>query len=207
MEFVEELKNTKTIIWVLTGDGHTEYRVLKGVARKYNGSQKVLFFPKLPLGFHFGGGISVLKATKTHISKYNAKKFFCLIDREHIETSDAEKEVESKLREFGFEVIGIQKLPTNDEEVLRVEGKLGTHKFILWVAINGKEKCIEENVAKLLEAEFGESIEPTKDCVKRALKRHNIDIDQIIHTANINKIKRSFPAIHAVLNGLEADKQ
>lgn len=207
MELVEELKGAKTIIWVLTGNGPDESKVLKGAARKYNGSEKVLFFPMLPRGFHYGAGLAILKITKIYVSKYNATKFLCLIDKEHVETAEAVgKEIKSKLREFGVEVINIQVLSAKDEEALFVEGKVGAHNFTLCIAINGREKCIEENIAKLLEARFGESVKPTKEGIKSALKKYRIDIEQLINDAKISEIKPSFPAMHAVLSRLESDE-
>jgi len=205
MKLVEELRDLKKVVWVLTGNGPTECRVLKGSVKKYDGSEKVLFFPKIPLGFQFGSGTSVLKVIKVYVSKYNANNFFCLLDKEHIETSKpSEMEIGDRLKEFGITVDNLEKLSVNDEEALRVEGKVGIHKFALWIAINGKEKCIEENIAKLLKIEFGENIKPTKEAIRNALRNHNIeDLEHLVSNVSINKIERSFPAIHTVLSRLE----
>jgi hypothetical protein len=45
MKLVGELKKSggKSIIVVLTGNGRTEQRVLKSLAEKYDGSEKILF--------------------------------------------------------------------------------------------------------------------------------------------------------------------
>ena len=113
-------------------------------------------------------------------------------------------EIGDRLKGFGITVDHLEKLSVNDEEALRVEGKVGVHNFTLWIAINGKEKCIEENIAKLLEIKFGENIKPTKEAIKNALRKHNIeDLEQLVNNVSINKIERSFPAIHAVLSRLE----
>jgi hypothetical protein len=47
MKLVEELRDLKKVVWVLTGNGPTECRVLKGSVKKYDGSEKALFFPKI----------------------------------------------------------------------------------------------------------------------------------------------------------------
>jgi len=124
MKFAEELKDWKKVIWVLTGNGPTECRVLRGSVKKYDGSEKVLFFQKSPLGFQYGSGTSILKVIKVYVSKYNANNFFCLLDKEHIETSKpSEMEIENRLRGFGIIVDHLEKLSVNDEEALRVEGR------------------------------------------------------------------------------------
>jgi hypothetical protein len=207
MELVEELRNVKTVILVLTGDGPTESKVLKGVARKYDGGRKVLYFPRRP-GYQPGSGLSVLKVTKIYVEKYAILNFLFLVDREHIKIgATAEKEIENKLREFGVEVNNIQKLSAEGEEAMRIEGNIGAHKFILWTAIIGREKYIEEDIAKLLETKFEEKVEPSKGGVKSALKRHATDIEQLMTSASKGKIKLSFPAIHTVLSSLEANEQ
>jgi hypothetical protein len=117
-------------------------------------------------------------------------------------------EIGDRLKEFGITVDNLEKLSINAEEALRVEGKIGIHKFALWIAINGKEKCIEENIAKLLEIEFGENVEPTKEAIRNALRKYNIeDLEQLVNNVSINKIERSFPAIHTVLSRLENNQR
>jgi hypothetical protein len=207
MELVEELrKPAKMVIGVLTGNGPTEFRVLRVVAKKYNGSEKVLYFPRRP-GYHPGSGLSVLKVTKIHVDKYNIKKFLCLIDKEHISTKAAvERKIEEKLREFGVEVNNIQKLPANGEKALRIEGTIGSHNFVLLVAITGRIKYIEEDIAKLIGIKIEEAeVEPTKNGVAKALKKHNIDLEQLVKNANIGELKESFPALNSVLKHLESD--
>jgi hypothetical protein len=203
MELVEELKDTKTIVWVLTGNGPTEFKALKGTARKYDGGKKVLYFPRRP-GYHHGSGLSVLKVIKIYVDKYKVKNFFFLVDREHIEM---EAKVDDKLKEFGIEVNNVQKFSANEEEALYIEGTIGVHDFDLWVAVIGREKCIEEDIAHLIQTKFGEKVEPSKEGVKSALKKHSIDVEQLMARASIEKIKHSFPALHMVLSHLETAEQ
>ncbi|MGB9683988.1 MAG: hypothetical protein ACPL1Z_03545 [Candidatus Bathyarchaeales archaeon] len=205
MELVEEFKKAEIVIGVLTGNGPTEHKVLKGIAKKYDGGKKILYFPRRP-GYQHGSGLSVLKVTKIYVSKYNIKDFLCLIDREYIKTSITEREIENKLKEFGVEVGSIQKFLAEGEEALRVEGTVGIHKFILWTAIIGREKCIEENIAKILEAKFREIVEPTKDGVKSILKKHHVNIERLMASASISKIKASFPALDTILSSLESNE-
>lgn len=206
MELVEELKNAKTVIGVLAGDGPTEFRMLRVISKKYDGSSKVLYFPKLPV-YHLGGGLSVLKVIKIYVDKYNIKNFLCIIDREHLKTNaPTEKVIKEKLGEFGVGASSVQKLSADCEEALHIEGKVGAHDFVLWVAITGKEKCIEEDFAKLLETKFKEKVEPTKNDVKSVLKKHKINMEQLLRNTSISRIKQSFPALALALSSLESNE-
>lgn len=204
MELTEELrKPAKIVVGVLTGNGKREFKVLRIIAKKYNGQRRILYFPKRP-GYRFGGGLSVLQVVKIYASKYNIKNFLCLIDREHFAEADVKKEIEKTLREFGVNVNQVQKIPINNEDALLIEGAVGIHNFILWTAITGKEKCIEEDIAKLIEIERGLKVEPTKNGVTQAFKEHNIDIEQLMASASLKNLKTSFPALSLVLSRLES---
>ncbi|MEM2994464.1 MAG: hypothetical protein QXI91_00395 [Candidatus Bathyarchaeia archaeon] len=204
MELVEEIrKPAKMVIGVLTGNGKREFKVLRAVAKKYDGTKKILYFPRLP-GYRFGSGLSVLQIVKIYVSKYNIRSFLCLIDKEHFTQAEVEMEVKEKLRKFGVEVNQVQKFPVNSENTLCINGTVGNRSFILWIAITGKEKCIEENIAKLIEVKFGVKIEPTKNGVAEALKKRDVDEEQLITKTNKRNLKASFPALDFVLSHLES---
>lgn len=206
MELVEELrKHAKIIIGVLTGNGITEFKILRATAKKYNGSDKVLYFPRRP-GFLPGGGFSALKVTKIYASKYGINNFLYLIDREHFTTKmEIEKEIGEKFREIGVEIKHIQNFSIDDENVVHVKGMIGAHNFILWAAITGKEKCIEESIARLIEIKLKVEIKPTKNDITKILKKHNIDIEHLMASANVEQLKTSFPAVNLVLSNIECD--
>jgi hypothetical protein len=207
MELAEELrKPVKMVIGVLTGNGKTEFKVLKAIAKKYNGSEKVLYFPRRP-GYYLGSGLSVLQIVKIYVSKYDVKNFLCLIDKEHFTKAEIEKEIEEKLREFGVEVNHIHKFSVNDESALRINGTVGTHNFILWTAITGRKKYIEENIAKLIEIKFGVKVKPIKNGITKTLKKHDIDIEQLVTSASLENLKMSFPSLDLVLSSLESNNK
>jgi len=205
MKLVEELKKpVKLIIGVLTGNGRREHRILKAIAKKYDGSKKLLYFPRRP-GYLPGAKLSVLRVVKVYVSRYKINNFLCLIDKEHFTGTDIEKEVEEKIREFGIEVTQIQRFNANTENAIYLNGIVGTRNFTLWMIIAGKEKCMEENLAKLIEIKFGEKIEPTKSNITEALRKHDMDTEKLLASASIEQLKQSFPALNFVLSRLESN--
>ena len=205
MKLVEELKKpVKLIIGVLTGNGRREYRILKAIAKKYDGSEKLLYFPRRP-GYLPGAKLSVLRVVKVYVSRYKINNFLCLIDKEHFTGTDIEKEVEEKIREFGIEVTQIQRFNANTENAIYLNGIVGTRNFTLWMIIAGKEKCMEENLAKLIEIKFGEKIEPTKSNITEALRKHDMDAEKLLASVSIEQLKQSFPALNFVLSRLESN--
>ena len=203
MELVEELKKpAKLIIGVLTGNGRREYRMLRAITKKYDGSEKLLYFPRRP-GYLPGAKLSVLQVVKVYVSKYKINNFLCIIDKEHFTETDIEKEVKEKIREFGIEVTQIQMFDANTENAIYLNGTVGPHNFILWMVIAGKEKCIEEDLAKLIEIKFGDKIEPTKSNIIKALRRYNVDTEKLMASASIEQLRQSFPALDFVLSRLE----
>jgi len=205
MKLVEELeKPVKLIIGVLTGNGRREHRILKAIAKKYDGSEKLLYFPRRP-GYLPGAKLSVLRVVKVYVSRYKINNFLCLIDKEHFTGTDIEKEVEEKIREFGIEVTQIQRFNANTENAIYLNGIVGTRNFTLWMIIAGKEKCMEENLAKLIEIKFGEKIEPTKSNITEALRKHDMDTEKLLASASIEQLKQSFPALNFVLSRLESN--
>jgi len=205
MKLVEELKKpVKLIIGVLTGNGRREHRILKAIAKKYDGSEKLLYFPRRP-GYLPGAKLSVLRVVKVYVSRYKINNFLCLIDKEHFTGTDIEKEVEEKIREFGIEVTQIQRFNANTENAIYLNGIVGTRNFTLWMIIAGKEKCMEENLAKLIEIKFGEKIEPTKSNITEALRKHDMDTEKLLASASIEQLKQSFPALNFVLSRLESN--
>jgi len=205
MKLVEELKKpVKLIIGVLTGNGRREYRILKAIAKKYDGNEKLLYFPRRP-GYLPGAKLSVLRVVKVYVSRYKINNFLCLIDKEHFTGTDIEKEVEEKIREFGIEVTQIQRFNANAENAIYLNGIVGTRNFTLWMIIAGKEKCMEENLAKLIEIKFGEKIEPTKSNITEALRKHDMDTEKLLASVSIEQLKQSFPALNFVLSRLESN--
>ena len=205
MKLVEELKKpVKLIIGVLTGNGRREHRILKAIAKKYDGSEKLLYFPRRP-GYLPGAKLSVLRVVKVYVSRYKINNFLCLIDKEHFMGTDIEKEVEEKIREFGIEVTQIQRFNANTENAIYLNGIVGTRNFTLWMIIAGKEKCMEENLAKLIEIKFGEKIEPTKSNITEALRKHDMDAEKLLASVSIEQLKQSFPALNFVLSRLESN--
>ncbi|MEM2971830.1 MAG: hypothetical protein QW270_05355 [Candidatus Bathyarchaeia archaeon] len=141
MELAEEIrKPAKMVIGVLTGNGKREFKVLRAAAKKYDGTNKILYFPRLP-GYRFGSGLSVLQVVKIYVSKYNIRNFLCLIDKEHFTKAEVKREVEEKLRKFCVEVNQIQKFSVNGENALCINGVVGNNDFTLWTTITGKKNA------------------------------------------------------------------
>jgi hypothetical protein len=67
------------------------------------------------------------------------------------------------------------------------------------MAILGHTKCIEENIAKLIELELGIEVKPNKTAIHKTLREHGIDKYKIVKNARDGNLKEAFPALYLIL--------
>ncbi|XRO77396.1 hypothetical protein ACO3VM_02375 [Methanocaldococcus sp. 10A] len=193
------------IAFVITGDGRWEQVILKSIAKRYNGKDKIIYFPKSPFKKSKKIGLSCLDFLKLEKEKLNifnkCKNLVVLIDKEHVQNNE---DVINRLNYLNvFDKIEINK---NSENLIIVEGKLKNKNNILkiYVVIFGKYKCIEENVAELIKLEFGKDINPNKNSIKDFLKSHNLKRKHLIEISKLENLEASFNNLIHVIKELES---
>jgi len=205
MKLVEELKgfSDESIIAVFTGNGRTELHILVPLAQKYNGNKKVLFLPKPPIHLRPDVGLSALKALKTYLDKYRIAHTLFLVDKEHFDQKEVDKEIDGALRSFGIDVQNIESPEKLWENALIINGLVGHREVIIHAVVLGKKKCLEEDIAKLVELELGIKVEPSKKVIRTLLHKHGLDICTLVEKAHKKTITRAFPALTFILKEIE----
>ena len=203
MQVQDELKETNIehITAVLTGNGRKEFRILRAFDEKYNGTEKILFFPVRSQPYR-GNGLQALRAVKTYQNIYGVTKYLFIVDKEAIE-KDASIEVRSILTSEGVTVLDIRHLHIEDEEALLVISSIGSHEVVINIAINGREKKVEENIANLIELEYDMQVSPNE--TKRTLHSLGIKLEIFLRRANKKNISLAFPSLNVALMHIEED--
>ena len=203
MKLIEDKEPGNYLIFIATGDGRTELHVLRALSKIYDGSKRI-YFPKSSRKRKTG--LSVLDIIAN--SAINAEKYLLILDREHI-LKDCETEVKERLGKMNLKDAEIEvTVNEGNAKLCAVRCKRGSKEITAYIAISGKERKIEENVANLIELEYGDKINPEKEDVKTYLKRKRIkDIETFIKKSHRNSgkrnIKRAFPHIAKILEELE----
>jgi len=205
MKLVSELKESgnKSIIVVLAGNGRTEQRVLKSLAEKYDGSRKLLFFPRTPFHFRPGSGLKALKAVKIYSSRYKITRALFIVDKEHLGKEKSNKKISLTLKSFGISVRKIESFQKFGHEAMLIRCSVGRRGVLIYAAILGEKKSIEENIAKLIELELGRKIDPKKNVIRRVLREHKIDIGSLVMKARSSNLMSAFPSLSLVLTKIE----
>jgi hypothetical protein len=159
MRQTDDLRNSdhRHIIPVLIGDGKTEKVLVEPIAEKHNGSTKILFLPSTPIRWekrNIGrqSGLSALEAVKIYFDKYKLAQTLFLVDKEHFENSrDIPSSLRRALREFGIRIRRVEDL---GNQAFLIEGSIGGCEISVDAVIFGKEKCIEENIAVLINLDW-----------------------------------------------------
>jgi len=184
--------------YVLTGNGVREHRILEAAVLKFNHT-KILKIPQTGLGRPTGLE-GVTRALAEVIEKVNVRRFLILIDKEHVTNLN---EVLNKLRSHGFEILRIEELDTN---CWRIKARRGHREAILYLAVLGIKKSIEENLAKLIEITHYEQVEPAKETVYGWLRRRGIRDKDLIQQASKKSFRLAFPQLAKALEELANDE-
>ena len=197
MEFlVRELRGKQAQFIVLTGDGRDDLRVLKYCSRIYNG-EKTLWYPGIPAPQRTT--IKALRAVKVCVENYRIMYYIFLIDREHLEEGEEEETIKKVLINEGFRDVEITQL----NSLFLVKCLLGPHRIIIYVVVMGSEKCIEEEIAELIRLELGTSVSPEKSKIRRVLRSHGMDIENLLRNARRSNLEGAFPTLCLALKEIE----
>lgn len=205
MKLTQELKGvgSRSVIAVLTGNGKTELYVLKPFSQKYDGSEKVLFLPQPPLPLRPDCGLAALKAVKVYSSKYRIAHTLLLIDREYVHREETGKEIEGALRGFGINVQNVKSPQKLKENAFIINGMVGSRPVIIHVVVQGEEKCLEEDIAKLVYMELGIVVEPKKKAIRTALHKRGLNTYTLVANALKRNLNRAFPALAFIIEEIE----
>lgn len=208
MEFKTELKyldRKKKIIFVITGNGTgiNQKIVLKSLSSKYDGKERILYFPKAPIKQR-KVGLSIFESIFDPVNPLTAKfsEFLVMIDKEHIKT-DYSKEIQEKFRRE----IRSFKIERESCEIsknsMKLVGKFGSKRIKVYIAITGIRFCLEEEIAKLIEEKYSEKIDG-RDCgeFKRIIGKFK-DIGELIENSSKKNLENIFIGITNVLKMLE----
>jgi len=184
-------------VYLVVGDGARGIRVLKPLAARFNHCRTVRA-PQAPIR---GKGLEATFNTLTVlVDKTRVSKYLILIDREHIADPGS---VEAELRRRGFDVTEMDMAP---EGLIRILARRGHKEVAVFVAVLGLRKSIEEHLARLIEALYGDRVEPEKSSVNSWLRSKGLSKGELVEEA----LKRGvagdvFPQLVKALETLSKD--
>jgi hypothetical protein len=210
MRPVSDLKeiDIEFITVALTGDGHWEHEILRALAERYNGNENVLLIP-IPVALLGRGnrragrfsGLSALQAIKTYVGKYRIERYLFVVDIEHInETEEIGAELETNMRELGFSLPHIEPLGSR---AFLMRCRVGSHDIAVHTVISGEEKCIEENIARLVKLEWNIDVAPSKWAIRSVLRQREESLLSFLKSAASTNLGQAFPDLTAAFENME----
>lgn len=199
---------------VITGDGKTEFRVLKALAQRCE-NDGVLWFPQQPLRYlsvrgRTQGkttsermGLDALDSLELYKTKYGITSFLYLVDREHIDGSAVE-ELEAKLNTVAS---------TDNAQITHREAgaydcscQIGSREVTVYTAILGDNfGFIEDCLADLLNFVWNNSIEAEdKEEFKNRVDQAVMGgvYQDLINDGDVDDLRRAFPSICSALESM-----
>jgi len=181
---------------LLFGNGHRDRRITKAVLRKLRFREE-LYEPQIPAP---GSLRAVVEQASLLLDKSEALEHTMLIvvDREHIACEEA---LTKLFREY-FSLLKMEQLCEGYS--WRLECRRGPRHTIIYVVAMGlsRRKCIEENLAKLIELTYGESIEADKRSLREWLRRRELSDMELVEKAPIKAVREAFKSLACVLDEL-----
>lgn len=208
MKLVETCKglDRKSIVAVFTGNGKTESDALRPLAHKYDGTDKILLLPRTPIHFRPDCGLSALKALKIYLSKYGIAHTLFLVDKEHFGEKDIAEEIGGVLKGFGINVTKVESPEELRENGIVIDGLVGGREVTIYVVVSGvsgETKCLEEDIAKLVELELGEKVPADKKIIRRVLHEHRLNIITLVEEAREENLTKAFPGLIFILRQIK----
>jgi len=197
MQFTEENQESCDL-FIATGDGTTEKKVLSGLIKFYP-ANRAICFPKTPRGRKTG--LSVFRLLNE--TKMKEEQYLFIIDKEYWGLS-GEKDVRKRLEDMNMREIEIScMLDAEFAKLYLIECKRGSKPITAYLAISGKERRIEENIAYLIELQYKEKIETEKGIIRAYLREKGLEnIEQLIERSHKKNIKKAFPHFTTILSEL-----
>ncbi len=209
MRLVNELKGLKSKYIIISGNGtYPDRLLLKVLCEKYNGYDKILWYPRTILKKQTG--LNALNSLKVIIG-YRINSIIFIIDGEHIRRN-VNTEIQETLQSIGLDIINCTPL----EESLLIKCRIGSNNIILYCIVLGPKTCIEEEVAKLIQLKLNINIDLSGDRdkswraglkykINHVLKEKKITLEDLIKSSGLKKLEIAFPNICSVLKKIEED--
>ncbi len=102
-----------------------------------------------------------------------------------------------KLRGNGFDVEeeGIRRL---EEGAWAIGVHRGGRRGIIYLAVLGFEKGIEENLSKLIRLLYSEDVDPDKGALNKWLRSRELSDEDLVRRASRSQIEQSFPSLSSI---------
>ena len=202
MPLIEGMKAPCTL-YIATGDGRTELWVLRALV-DLGAVNRNVCFPKTPIpgkNKERKTGLSVLKVLRSTLIK--TEKYLIIVDKEYWGNS-TEEDVRKMLKGMNMRDIEISsKVNAEFAKLYLIECKRGSKPIIAYLAISGKEKKIEENIAHLIELQYKDKIEPKKEDIWGYMRSKRIkNIEDLIRRSHKKNINRALPQFTTVFSEL-----
>ncbi|MCE4613579.1 MAG: hypothetical protein F7C07_07095 [Desulfurococcales archaeon] len=126
-------------------------------------------------------------------------RYLVVIDRGHIHSIEQIKE---QLAGHGIEALESVE-HARDLWTLRVSR--GPKEAHVTVAILGREKGIEENLAQIIRETHGETVKPTKQAVNKWLRTHRISDAKLVEMTPKRILEEALPGLTTALKHLAQD--
>jgi hypothetical protein len=144
----------KPLAYVIIGDGYTEVRILEAIGDKLNHSEVLLY---VKWGISIGLSAALDTLAKLFSLDKRVSKYLLIIDREHVKSVD---DIINGLLARGFTISGEERCYAEACHIFTVEK--GGRRGAVVVSIQGKERCIEENIAELIRMHYNENVSSDK---------------------------------------------
>ena len=176
-------------VLLILGDGARDEKVVSYVAPRFNGTKCSITSIRLPSpDMPRKTGLNALESLILLLDKFKVKRALFLIDKEHVPSID---DVKDWLIGHGCSVE--ERMKTSEALILNLTR--GAKETVLYVAIAGREKRIEEDIESLAQQIYGQA----------APKQAHRKIKKLIEKASISQISKAFKGLSTVLKALERE--
>ena len=203
MRLIAEMREEACTLYIATGDGRTEKRVLAPLVYSYP-TNRAVCFPKTPIpgkNKERKTGLSVLEVLKDTIIR--TENYLFIVDKEYWGDFE-ENDILEKLKFMNMRNVEISS-KLNDEfaKLYLIECKRGSKPITAYLAISGKERRIEENIAYLIELQYKDKIKAEKENIRNYLRDKGLkNIEALIIASHKKNVKKAFPHFTTVLSEL-----
>jgi hypothetical protein len=192
---------------VITGDGKREFQIFGEICKKYNGNEKLIWFPGRTIVRKTG--LSALDTLKHIPGDIHINNIIYTVDADQFEENQNQR-ILDKLTSIGISID--DEIPIGDTLLLKCS--IGSHRILLYCVVIGITTCIEENLAQLIRLKFRRNIDLTgirdsawknnlKNEIRHFLNQRGLSYNTLIEESSIHYIERAFPNICSVIKRIE----
>ena len=166
--------------FLVVGDGRHDEKVMRALLEKFD-HRRTVSMPQDSFSLGLEGSV---RAAAELIGRFG-RDVLVVIDRERFDDERFNRHV----REYFMD----HEVRLDADDFKHVWARRGSRQGNLYVAIMGREKALEENLAVLIREVFGADVEPTKEGVWGFLRRRGLHVADLIMRAGRARLGRAFP--------------